>query len=144
MLLQNKDKNIGKVVPLKSRSAIEAGTVFSGTVVSFLFRKRRGGGGGDFLETPSRKGFPGTPSREHLPGKFPEKGPAPPRPQRQYAARVVVKRVFKGGGGDLRGGGRVVVDGLGNPNICVSRPRLGDAREVIQCNFLQLSHSFVT
>ena len=46
----------------------------------------------------------------------------------QYAARVVVKRVFKGGGG-LRSGSRVVIDGLGNPNICVSRPRLGDARE---------------
>ena len=34
-----------KVIPLKSRAEIRAGTVFTGTVVSFLFRRR---GGGDF------------------------------------------------------------------------------------------------
>ena len=79
-----------KVIPLKSRTGIRAGTVFSGTVVSFLFPKRTG------------------------------------RRPRQYAARVVVKRVFQGDRG-LRGGS-VIVEGLGNPNICVSRPRLGDAR----------------
>ena len=34
-----------KVIPLKSRAEIRAGTVFTGTVVSFLFRRR---GNGDF------------------------------------------------------------------------------------------------
>ena len=92
-----------KVIPLKSRAEIRAGTVFSGTVVSFLFRKRAGGddssGSGHRLQLPPR----------------------------QYAARVVVKRVFKGDHRGLRGRS-VIVEGLGNPKICVSRPRLGDAR----------------
>ena len=82
-----------KVIPLHSRAEIRAATVFSGTVVSFLFPKERT-----------------------------ESGARP----RLYAARVAVKRVFKGGRG-LRGRS-VVVGGLGNPKICVSRPRLGDAR----------------
>ena len=60
------------MVPLKSRASIEAGAVFSGTVVSFLFRKRRGGGAVNFLETPSRK---------PLPGNFPEKEGVQPRRQ---------------------------------------------------------------
>ena len=80
-----------KVIPLHSRAEIRAATVFSGTVVSFLFPKER-----------------------------------PLRPHRLYAARVAVKRVFRGDRG-LRGRS-VVVGGLGNPKICVSRPRLGDAR----------------
>ena len=84
-----------KVIPLQSRAEIRAATVFSGTVVSFLFPKEQ------------RKS---------------ESGARP----RLYAARVAVKRVFKGGRG-LRGRS-VVVGGLGNPKICVSRPRLGDAR----------------
>ena len=80
-----------KVIPLQSRAEIRAATVFSGTVVSFLFPKERR--------------------------------------YRLYAARVAVKRVFRGDRG-LRGRS-VVVGGLGNPKICVSRPRLGDARNSV-------------
>ena len=87
-----------KVIPLQSRAEIRAAAVFSGTVVSFLFPKEQ---------------------RES------EEGQRPLRNQ-LYAARVVVKRVFKGDRG-LRGRS-VVVGGLGNPKICISRPRLGDAR----------------
>ena len=43
-----------------------------------------------------------------------------------FAARVKVKRVFRGQ--KSLQGKFVVVEGLGNPRICISRPRLGDTR----------------
>ena len=45
---------------------------------------------------------------------------------RQFAAKVTVKRIFRGNA-DLQGH-MVVVAGLGNLNLCVSRPRIGDTR----------------
>jgi hypothetical protein len=47
-----------------------------------------------------------------------------------YAAKVTVKRVFRGEGRNLEGR-EVVVEGLGNRKICVSRPKIGDTRD--QC-----------
>ena len=44
----------------------------------------------------------------------------------QYAASIIVQRVFRGNK-DLEGK-NVIVEGLGNPNFCVSRPRLQDTR----------------
>ena len=44
----------------------------------------------------------------------------------QYAASIIVQRVFRGNK-DLQGK-NVIVEGLGNPNFCVSRPRLQDTR----------------
>ena len=94
-----------KVIPLKSRKVIRADTVFTGTVLSYLVRRKFGGGSG------RRRVFPG------------------------HAARVMVKSVFRSpeaeSGGKqsvLRQGDQVIVEGLGNPKICVSRPRIGDTR----------------
>ena len=44
----------------------------------------------------------------------------------QYAASIIVQRVFRGNK-NLQGKS-VIVEGLGNPNFCVSRPRLQDTR----------------
>ena len=52
--------------------------------------------------------------------------------RRRYAAKVMVKRVFRGDK-DVQGR-NVVVEGLGNLNFCVSRPRLQDTRIFLVTN----------
>ena len=44
-----------------------------------------------------------------------------------YASKVMVKRVFRGDK-DRFEARSVIVEGLGNPKICVSRPKIGDTR----------------
>ena len=46
---------------------------------------------------------------------------------RTYAAKVKVKTVFRNGD-IVTSGDEVIVEGLGNPKICVSRPMIGDSR----------------
>ena len=46
--------------------------------------------------------------------------------RRTFGAKVKIKRVYRGNQ-DLQGQ-TVVVDGLGNPNICVSRPKPKDTK----------------
>ena len=90
-----------KVIPLKTRSVIRADTIFSGSVLSFFVRR----------EPP----HPGSSSRQKK--KIPK----------MFGAKVIVKRVFRGDKERLQGK-EVLIEGLGNPKICVSRPRLGDTR----------------
>ena len=44
-----------------------------------------------------------------------------------YAARISVKRVFRGDRDRFKSGA-IILEGLGNPKICVSRPKIGDTR----------------
>ena len=44
-----------------------------------------------------------------------------------YAAKVTVKRVFRGDKKRFEAR-TVILEGLGNPKICVSRPKIGDTR----------------
>jgi hypothetical protein len=44
-----------------------------------------------------------------------------------YAAKITVKRVFRGERDRFKAGS-VVIEGFGNPKICVSRPKIGDTR----------------
>ena len=44
-----------------------------------------------------------------------------------YASKVLVKRVFRGEKKRFEARS-VIVEGLGNPKICVSRPKIGDTR----------------
>ena len=44
-----------------------------------------------------------------------------------YAAKISVKRVFRGDRDRFKSG-TVILEGLGNPKICVSRPKIGDTR----------------
>jgi len=44
-----------------------------------------------------------------------------------YAARISVKRVFRGDKDRFKSGS-IILEGLGNPKICVSRPKIGDTR----------------
>ena len=82
-----------KVIPLKSRLAIKANVIFSGTVSSYLIRKRRRG---------SNKWMP------------------------MFGAKVKIKKVYRG---NLNLQGQVaIIEGLGNPKICLSKPRIGDRR----------------
>lgn len=94
-----------KVIPLKNRAVIGAGAIFSGSVLSFLVPRRSSG-------------------RKHPGGKYRDRNAGRPR---IFGAKVIVKRVFRGDKDRLQGK-EVIVEGLGNPKICVSRPRLGDTR----------------
>ena len=44
-----------------------------------------------------------------------------------YAAKIIVKRMFRGDKDRFKAEA-VIVEGLGNPKICVSRPKIGDTR----------------
>ena len=87
-----------KVVPLKARAFIKAKIIFSGTVISII---------NDGKYSSRRHVFG---SKKHHPGK------------NIFAAKVVIKRVFRG---PLALKNRmVIVENLGNPRICMANPQV--------------------
>ena len=87
-----------KVVPLKARTFIKAKIIFSGTVISII---------NDGKYSSQRHVFG---SKKHHPGK------------NIFAAKVVIKRVFRG---PLALKNRmVIVENLGNPRICMANPQV--------------------
>ena len=87
-----------KVVPLKARTFIKAKIIFSGTVISIIK---------DGKYSSQRHIFG---SKKHHPGK------------NIFAAKVVIKRVFRG---PLALKNRmVIVENLGNPRICMANPKV--------------------
>ena len=87
-----------KVVPLKARTSIKAKIIFSGTVISIIK---------DGKYSSQRHIFG---SKKHHHGK------------NIFAAKVVIKRVFRG---PLALKNRmVIVENLGNPRICMANPQV--------------------
>ena len=87
-----------KVVPLKARPFIKAKIIFSGKVISII-------NDGKYFSQRHIFG-----SKKHHPGK------------NFFAAKVVIKRVFRG---PLALKNRmVIVENLGNPRICMANPQV--------------------
>ena len=99
-----------KIIPLASRKVIKADAVFSATVLSLLLQRQR--------PPPIRI------------RRMKKKKRRKRKKRTTWAAKVVVKRVFDIGqrADAFHVGQEVIVEGLGNPKICVSRPTIGDTR----------------